>query len=189
MTIPSFSVCHPRKPTDLLFVYDALTLGSWRSQTISQFAAKSIEEFNLMNGDLRVGREVENCPTGNIALGSVLQSSDLARVEYQSLSNMMRRVARQGFSVENGGRKNASRMVVVFIDSSQRLNHNTYQELQELKEKVDFLYIVTVGRNPYSVWLKAVAGKGHSIGVRSYDDLMAYADKLMGDMCDFFFTQ
>ena len=175
------------KPTDLMFVYDAQALGSWRSQSVSHFISKSVSEFNLATDDLRVGREIGNCPDGNIALGSALHSTDLDEVKFPTLTEMIRRVRRGKMSEENGGRKDASKMAVLFIDSSQRMNFVTFMEARKLKESVDFFYVVTVGHNMQTLHLTGLAGEGHFISVKSYDELHPLADKLMTDMCDFFF--
>lgn len=182
------AVCHPMRPTDLMFVFDAQALGSWRSQSVSQFISKSIAEFNLVADDLRVGREIENCLTGNIALGSAFHSSDLDEVRYQTFTDMLRRVTRSGMNEENGGRKDAAKMAVIFVDSSQRMNYETFMEARQLKEKVDFFYVVTVGHNMQTLHLTGLAGEGHFISVKSYEELHPLADKLMSAMCDFFFT-
>lgn len=176
------------RPTDLIFVYDAQALGSWRSQSVSQFISKSVAEFNLATDDLRVGREIENCPTGNIPIGSALHNSDLDEVRYQTFTDMLRRVTRSRMSEENGGRKEAAKMAVIFVDSSQRMNYETFLEARNLKDRVDFFYVVTVGHNMQTLHLTGLAGEGHFISVKSYDELHPLADKLMSAMCDYFFT-
>ncbi|XP_045170354.2 cartilage matrix protein-like [Mercenaria mercenaria] len=182
------AVCHPMRPTDLIFVYDAQALGSWRSQSISQFISKSVAEFSLATDDLRVGREIENCPSGNIPIGSALHNTDLDEVRYQTFTDMIRRVTRSRMSEENGGRKDAAKMAVIFVDSSQRMNYETFMEARKLKERVDFFYVVTVGHNMQTLHLTGLAGEGHFISVKSYEELHPLADKLMSAMCDFFFT-
>ena len=183
-----FSVCAPTKPTDLLFIYDVLSLGSWKSQAISQFITKSIRELNLVSGVLRIGREIENCPSGNLRLGSALHPSDMAEVRFRAFPDMLKRISRQGFSVENGGRANAAKMAVVFIDAGQRLSYDVIREMKKLKDSVEFLYVVIVGQNERLVRLATTVANGLFINVRNYDELNSVADKLMSDMCDFFFT-
>lgn len=183
-----FSVCHPMRPTDLLFVFDAMELGSWRSQSISQFISDSLSAFSLSAGELRVGREIENCPSGNIALGSAFRNTDLDEVRYPSFTTMLRRVHRDRMSEENGGRVNASKMAVIFVDSTQRMNYETFMEARNLKQHVDFFYVVTIGHNMQTLHLTGLAGEGRFISVKSYDELHPLSGKLMSAMCDFFFT-
>lgn len=182
------AVCHPMKPTDLLFVFDAQALGSWRSQSISQFISKSMAEFALGSENFRVGREIENCPSGNIPIGSALHSSDLDMVKFPSFTDMLKRINRYRMSDENGGRKNASKMAVLFVDPSQSMNFETFTEARRLKESVDFFFVVAIGHNMQTLHLTSLAGEGQSISVNSYDELHPLADKLMSAMCDFFFT-
>ncbi|KAL4222708.1 hypothetical protein ACF0H5_018749 [Mactra antiquata] len=186
--IADHAVCHPMRPTDLLFVFDAQALGSWRSQSISQFISESLSEFSLSAPELRVGREIENCPSGNIALGSAFKHTDLDEVRYQTFTNMLRRVHRDRFSEENGGRVNASKMAVIFVDASQRMNYETFLEATRLKESVDFFYVVTIGHNMQTLHLTGLAGEGKFISVKTYEELPLLTDKLMSAMCDFFFT-
>lgn len=186
-TLSDHAVCHPLRPADLVFIYDSMNLGSWKSQTISQFVAKSIAEFSLATDDLRVGREIENCPVGNIPLGSALTSKDLEKIDYQTLADMLRRVNRNRFSIENGARVNASKMAVLFVDTTQRLNYETYLEAKRLKEQVDFFYVVSIGSNTQTSHLTGLAGSGKSITVSRYHELLPLADTLMSAMCDFFF--
>lgn len=180
-------VCAPTKPTDLIFVYDAVTLGSWKSQSISQFIAKSIREFDLVSSVLRVGRDIENCPTGNIPLGSALQASDMSQVRYSTFPDMLKRITRSRYTVENGGRENSVKMAVVFVDGSQRIDYNVMQEARRLKDAVDYFYVVTVGQNMRMLQLTGLAGNGKFLSVSNYAGLNSVADKLMSDMCDFFF--
>lgn len=186
-TLSDQAVCHPLKPADLVFVYDSLSLGSWKSQTISQFVGKSVAEFSLASDELRVGREIENCPIGNIPLGSALSSKDLEKVEYQSFTDMLRRVNRNRFSEENGARVNASKMAVLIVDASQRMDYNTFTEAKRLKDLVDFFYVVTVGNNMHLSQLKQLAGERMVLSVDRYHELHPQADTLMSAMCDFFF--
>ena len=172
----------------MLFIYDALSLGSWKSQAISQFISKSIRELNLVSGVLRVGREIENCPSGNIPLGSALHPSDMSEVRFRRFPDMLKRITRDRFSVENGGRANAAKMAVVFIDAGQRISYDVIREMKKLKDSVQFLHVVIIGQNMRLVRLATTVANGRFINVRNYDELDSMADKLMADMCDFFFT-
>lgn len=100
---------------------------------------------------------------------------------------MLRRVTRDRMSEENGGRQDASKMAVVFVDSSQRMNYETFMEARLLKDKVDFFYVVTVGHNMQTLHLTGLAGEGHFISVQNYEELQPLANKLMSAMCDHFF--
>ena len=179
-------VCAPTTPTDLIFVYDAKAIGSWKAQAVSQFIAKSVREFDFVSADLRVGRETENCPSGNVPLGSALQASDLSLVRFTTFSDMLRKVTRSSFSVENGGRQNSLKMAVVVVDANQRISFDVLKEMKGLKNTVDFFYIVAAGDNRQMLQLKTLTGSGNFISVKNYDELNASADKLMSDLCDFF---
>lgn len=181
-------MCAPTKPTDLIFIYDAVSLGSWKSQTISQVISRSIRELKLVSGVLRIGREIENCPDGNLPLGSALQASDMSTVRYATFSDLLKRVARNSFSVENGGRRNASKMAVVFFDEEQRIDFDVMREVQRLKDMLDFMYIVTIGDNVRLYRMATTLANGRFVSVKDYEELNSVADKLMSDMCDFFFT-
>ena len=180
------SVCHPSRNTDLLFVFDALSLGSWKSQTISQFIDKSLSELNLANGKLRVGREIENCPSGNVPLGSALQSSDLDSVHFHTFTDMLKRVHRTKLAPENGGREEAAKMVVLFVDPVQKMNYDTYLMAGTLKGSVDSFYVIAIGENMYTSRFVRLAGEDNSIKVKTYEELLDMSDKLMGDLCDAF---
>ena len=112
----------------------------------------------------------------------------MAEVRFRAFPDMLKRISRQGFSVENGGRANAAKMAVVFIDAGQRLSYDVIREMKKLKDSVEFLYVVIVGQNERLVRLATTVANGRFINVRNYDELNSVADKLMTDMCDFFFT-
>lgn len=178
-----FTVCHPTHETDLLFVFDSLALGSVRSQAISQFIEKSLSDINLATDRLRVGREIENCPTGNIPLGSALQSTDLDEVRFHTFTDMLKRVYRVKLSSENGGRANATKMVVLFVDTSQKMNYDTFLAARALKESVDYFYVVAVGDNMYTTRFAGLAGEENSIHVANYEELSNVSDTLQNALC------
>ncbi|WAR09866.1 MATN1-like protein [Mya arenaria] len=154
------AVCHPMKDTDLLFVYDALELGSWRSQAISQFVEKSLASFNLVTDRFRVGREIENCPRGNIPLGGAMHPSDFGAVHFSSFTDLLNKVHRMKFSRENGGRENTTKMVVLFVDSSQRMNYETFLAARNIKNSVDYFFLVSVGKGMYNRQFEELSGSG-----------------------------
>lgn len=181
-----YPVCHPTRETDLLFVFDATTLGSWKSQTVSQFIEKSTSDLNFATDMLRVGREIENCPSGSVPLGSALQSSDLSNVHFHSFTDMLKRVHRIKFLPENGGRQGAAKMVVLFVDPSQKMNYGTYLEAMALKNSVDYLYVVSIGENMYTSRFMRLAGEENSLNVASYEELLGKGNVLLGALCDAF---
>ena len=100
---------------------------------------------------------------------------------------MLKRITRSRYTVENGGRENSVKMAVVFVDGSQRIDYNVMQEARRLKDTVDYFYVVTVGQNMRLLQLTGLAGNGKFLSVSNYAGLNSVADKLMSDMCDFFF--
>ena len=112
----------------------------------------------------------------------------MSEVRFRTFSDMLRRITRDRFSVENGGRTNAAKMAVVFIDAGQRISYDVIREMKRLKDAVDFLHIVVIGQNMKLVRLATTVANGRFISVRNYEELNSMADKLMADMCDFFFT-
>ena len=171
-----------------MFVYDTVAIGSWKSQAISQFLAKSVRELDLVSGDLRVGRETENCPSGNIPLGSVLQASALSVVRYSTFADMLRKVTRSRFSIENGGRKDSVKMAVLIVDTKQRISYEVLQEMKKMEDAVHFFYIVGIGEDDNQIsLLKKAAGSGKFMNIFNYDELSSFADTLMSEFCDFFF--
>ncbi|XP_052248876.1 cartilage matrix protein-like [Dreissena polymorpha] len=181
------AVCHPMTKTDLLFVFDALEIGSWRSQAVSQFIEQSLTSFNLATDRLRVGREIENCPRGNIPLGGALHAADFGAVQFSSFTELIQRVSRVRFSEENGGRANSTRMLVLFVDSEQRMNYETVEAAKKLKASVDYFYLVSIGKGMYNKHFEDMADKGRTLKLNSYDQLPANTGDLMTSICDYFF--
>lgn len=135
---------------------------------------------------LRVGREIQNCPDGNIPMGGVLQSSEMGSVHFHSFTDMLKRVHRTKLAPENGGRDGAAKMVVLFVDPSQKMNYDTYLAVSTLKSSVDYLYVVGIGENMYTSRFARLAGEDNSIKVENYEELINMSDKLTEDLCKAF---
>ena len=185
VSISLISGCSPRKATDLLFIYDAYNLGSWKTQSISQFIADSLSEFDLRSDLLRVGREIQNCPDGNIPLGSVMNQADMASVKYFTLTDMLKRIRRNSFTVENGARNPGEEIVVLFLDQDQVINYETFQEAKLLKSSVDVFYVVIIGNHSRAQFFADLAGEGYFLQINSYDHLPSLTTSLKNDLCEF----
>jgi len=146
-----------------------------------------MESFNLATDRFRVGREIENCPRGNVALGGAMNAADFGTLHFYSFTDLLKKVHRTKFTEENGGRPNATKMVVIFVDASQQMSYDTYLAAKDIKDKVDFFYVVSFGKGTYNKYFEDLAGPQYTLKT-DYDALIGQSNSLMSTLCDFFFT-
>ncbi|KAK3582071.1 hypothetical protein CHS0354_013449 [Potamilus streckersoni] len=182
-------VCTPAVETDLLFTYDSVAIGSWKSQTISQFIGALVNGFER-NGLVRVGRLTSDCQrSGNIALTQELSNVAFSKLEFTTFTHLIRKVRRHGFSVEQGGRTDARRIVVMVVDEElEDVNSEMIGEAQNLNKEAE-VYVIVIGKGnnlPLVHELTMVKGEvdqGHIINVDSYQKIFSVKEELLGRLC------
>ena len=101
-----------------MFIYDTASLGDYKSREISQFLAVVVSYLDIKSGLLQVGRVTDNCPSGeNFPLSNKVSPDDFSNIRFSTYSNLIKKVRKSGFSVDNNGRVDSLTLAVLFVDS------------------------------------------------------------------------
>ena len=139
-------MCTVQKAHDVMFVYDSTSMGVKTSNAISEFLTKVVSGLDMGSGNLRIGRLTDDCPSGgNMPLSDKLSPEDFSAFTLSSYSHMLRKLRRSGFTFEYGGRSDATKIAVLFIDADMvDLDVDVLKEAKELA-KTATVYVVTLG--------------------------------------------
>ncbi|XP_045215666.2 cartilage matrix protein-like [Mercenaria mercenaria] len=178
--------CLVKKNTDVMFVYDSAALGPTKSEAISQFIATIVSGLDLSSGFLHVGRVTDNCPTGgNFQLSNRLSAADFTSIGFSSYTNLIEKVRRAGFTSEYGGRDDASRSSILFVDSEMNgLDGRALSAAKELLKSSE-VFVVAVG-NSQTIRDFSQSFRGNNfLHVDSYNELPLTSNVFLNQLCYF----
>ncbi|KAL3866047.1 hypothetical protein ACJMK2_043388 [Sinanodonta woodiana] len=182
-------VCTPAVETDLLFAYDSVAIGSWKSQAVSRFIGALVNGFDR-NGLIRVGMVTSDCQrSGNIALTQELSNVAFSKLEFTTYTHLIRKVQRHGFSVKQGGRPKARRIAVMLVDEElEDVNSEMISEAQKLNKEAE-IYVIVVGQANNMplvhelTMVKGVVDQSHIISVDLFQNILSVKGDLLRRLC------
>lgn len=171
---------------DIMFLFDSYSFGQRKSGVIRQSIGTMIQnnKFNIGdNSNISIGVMSKVCQKEkNIKLSPYRLTSELL---YESKSDgvdkLLRKVRHHGFDSRHGGRKNAKKMVILFL--GEELNNPTRVVLQAKRTafKVE-LFVINIGNKLSKNMLRSVCSKpydSHLISVPDYEDIPVALQKVM----------
>lgn len=173
-----------------MFVVDPAEVGSKDTKRIYDFIGNVVKDFNMGKNNIQVGLESQNCGAANISLNQYNNSRDLAKAfrstQVSIFPDMLKRLRTDSFTKENGGRRIARKMAVVFVDDSLYNKKTVLDEARRTKLQDIELFIVAIGDSVIDDELKALSTspvERHIIRVPSYQHLMESKPQFMKKFC------
>jgi hypothetical protein len=168
-----------------MFVYDAVSLGSKKSSIISKMVGDLINDLELGNDVIRVGRLTDNCPA---TAGSQPLSSEGVRAldspDLPGLDSLLTRLRRQGFSKTFGSRSHAIRMVVLFVDDDTQNIEASIAEIKRLGNAE--VFVVAIGNREHNATMAQLSSdptEQHLVHVHSYAYLLKAKSVVLENLC------
>ncbi|XP_060073197.1 collagen alpha-4(VI) chain-like [Ylistrum balloti] len=184
--------CSAGMETDLMFTYDATSMGTRNSNHVQNLIADTILNFgNMDTGVLRAGLLTRYCDNDDIYLNHYPHLDEMVPVlknpEFRGLDRMVWQMQNQSFETANGGRETARRIAVVVVDNNvEKLDHLAL-EMRRAKSKKDIQFVViTIGENPKFESLKRSVLRpvdDHFFNVASHSDLSLIKDTFVSSLC------
>ncbi|OWF48418.1 collagen alpha-1(XII) chain-like [Mizuhopecten yessoensis] len=173
-------LCGSRDMSDVVFMYDVLSLGQMKTNYISKFVAKIVQSLDIPSGNVRIGRMLYDCL--NDAYSALSSPADIHVWSNQVLpgiTDLIRKLRASGFSSPNGGRIGAKSVAVVFLDS--RL-HNINEVVKQMAKSPDTHFVtVVIGADESTV----IPYLSHNTFIRvpTYRELFSYKDAFLELLC------
>lgn len=183
--------CGRTNKADIIFALDSAELGTKKTQTIYQFISGVSNEFNMKEGNIRAGIVSHNCPKdGDIRLNEHSDkqtfSASVENAEFPNLSRVLRRVRTQSFTEKYGGRPEAKRIAVLFIDGPLDKKGRIYREARRTRGNDVELFVVAIGDEvnmKEALELCSNPPEDHLLIVKSYESLPDSMDRFWDSIC------
>lgn len=123
-----------------MFVYDPTSLGVDKTQYITHFVDKVSQKMDVESGNIRVGRLTGNCPIHtDVPLSGTESVKALKALQLSGFGNLLFKLSRDGFSHQNGGRTEAKKIAVLFLDSDSEDLSSAYHASKHLSDTSVFV--------------------------------------------------
>ncbi|XP_033750924.1 collagen alpha-6(VI) chain-like [Pecten maximus] len=185
--------CSAGMETDLMFTFDATSMGARNSNHVKNLIADTIENFgNMDTGVLKAGLITRYCDNKDIYLDGYPQLDELIPVvkhrQFRGLDRMIWQMQNQSFEKANGGRETARRLAVVVVDNNVEKLDKLAFEMRRAKSKKDIQFVVvTIGENPKFEMLKRSVLRpvdAHFFNVDTHKDLNLMKDTFVSSLCE-----
>ncbi|OWF48416.1 Collagen alpha-5(VI) chain [Mizuhopecten yessoensis] len=184
--------CSAGMETDLMFAFDATSMGTRSAKHVQNLIADTVENFgNMDSGVLRAGLLTRYCDNDDIYLDDYPNLDEMVPVvknpQFRGLDQMVWQMQNQSFEASNGGRETARRIAVVVVDSNVEKLEKLALEMRKAKSKKDIQFIiVSIGENPKFEALKRSVLRpvdAHFFNVASHSDLSLIKDTFVSSLC------
>ena len=170
----------------MIFVYDSTALGPKKSEAISMFIATVVSHLDISSKHLHIGRVTDNCPSGgNFQLSNRLSAADFTSIGVSTYSDLINKVNRTAFLPEYGGRSDATKSSILFLDSDVNgLDGSVLKAAQDLSASSD-VFVVAVGNSPTIRDFARKIDSNKFLHVNTYKDLSTASDNFLNQLCYF----
>ncbi|CAC5389271.1 COL6A [Mytilus coruscus] len=183
--------CGLKGIADMMFCFDSAATGTARSKIVYNFITEITDEFNMNDGDgIRVGIMSRNCHEHDIHLNDYIQKDELMgainSIEFQGMGPILHNMRKHGFKESHGGRTEARKIAVLFVDEETEKLDFVFEEAAEAKSQGIEVYVVSIGNVDVNV-LRKIASEpvgSHVIKVSSYDDVPLLKDDFVNSVCE-----
>lgn len=133
---PMTQPCSVKHPSDINFIFSPAALGIDATGWVTQFISHTITNEELESG-FQYGMVCGSCPAdAGFPLNEYSNVADIrARLDSfdrNNLPNLISRATALGYSTQNGGRPNASKVAVVFLGKSKVDQRQLVENLREM---------------------------------------------------------
>lgn len=180
--------CGLRGKADMMFCFDSAATGSARSKILYNFITEITDEFD-MEESMRVGIMSRNCHEHDIHLDEYIEKDALVgaihEIEFQGLSPVIQNMRKHGFKPSHGGRIEARKIVILFLDEdTEKLDFVINEAIEAKKQDIE-VYVVCVG-NVDTEAVRQIASEPigrHVIKVSSYKDVPMLKEDFVNSVC------
>lgn len=186
--------CPTTKDSDIIFAVDPLVMGDVRTNIIKEFIANTADQLDVGNNKpIRIGVFINNCPSSKdihlnayqdkYALMQQLRSND-----HVIENHILRKVRRRAFKRSNGGRADARRLVVTFLDGPLENPKDVFVEAQKIRKFGADIFVIAIGNEVQEDELKVLASgkpKEHIFRVTNYETLKTAFNDFVDIICEF----
>lgn len=181
--------CGLRQKADMMFCFDSAAVGSQRSRIVYKFITELTDEFNMDDSSMRVGVTSRNCHEHDIHLDDYVQKDALLdainSIEYRGLAPVIHNMRKHAFSQSHGGRDEAKKIAVLFVDEDTDKLDFIIKEAEETKKQGIEVFVVSIGQVDISA-LRKIASEpvgSHVIKVSSYKDIPMLKEDFINSVC------
>lgn len=172
------SACSGDKETDVLFAYDASSLGFRKSEVIGRFVYTLVSSLDLSTGKVNVGRITDNCPRySNVPLGR--DTKLFTDLQFPGIGQLLQSM-NQSFPT----RLNVKRVGVLVVDESTTGERDA---IDFIKKNPSFdLMVIAIG-DPYTTGFAADLASdpdfNYLVRVPKYSDLSTAFSQVLDKLC------
>ncbi|KAL8565243.1 hypothetical protein ACOMHN_001141 [Nucella lapillus] len=114
------ATCGRQQKADIMFIYNAAAMNVTSVMNVQNFTKDVIQAFSMTSGNVRVGVISEGRQGGDIPLSQYIRREDfvqaLQHLHKPELAPLLRKARQQGYDPHSGGRPNAKKFAIVFVD-------------------------------------------------------------------------
>ncbi|KAK3098012.1 hypothetical protein FSP39_015322 [Pinctada imbricata] len=182
--------CSAKSDVDVVFALDAPSMGIEQTRSVYNFIGEVTEEIHDDLGRVQVGMMSKICNDHDIQLKQYKDEFSLAQTisnaKFKGLDHQLHKLRHEGYSLENGGRPNAKKVAVLFVDDSIEKYDSLLLEAEDAKIRngID-VYVVAIGDNVNYAACGLMASKpSNVIKVSSHRDLGLLKDDFLFTFCN-----
>ncbi|KAK3096918.1 hypothetical protein FSP39_004752 [Pinctada imbricata] len=174
----------PSKLTDIVFAYDSPGIGVRKSKMVRKSIARIVKHIKMTSTNTRIGVLSQYHLTDkDIKLNTTRSLLKTLRAPVQSgFSTLLQRIRLHSFSTSHGGRKNANKVAVVFLD---KYIHNS-KDISDNIRRVSLKYntiVINVGRKTLSNSKELCKFTDKCINVKGYHAAVKMLPNVMEFVC------
>ncbi|KAK3096747.1 hypothetical protein FSP39_002868, partial [Pinctada imbricata] len=174
--------CDIQSQADIMFIYDAFSLGARKSEMIGNFVHDVISTINSTSGGIQFGRLTDNCPSAtNIPMGS--PQTAFTRMNFPGIGKML-----GDLKAYFPGRPWVKKLGILIVDESTQGVDDARKVMKQtsLDPKFD-LMVVSIGDQNSIKFAEDLATDpdiNYLIPLSRFADLPAARDKIIAKLCD-----
>ncbi|KAK7501649.1 hypothetical protein BaRGS_00007080 [Batillaria attramentaria] len=170
------ATCGQKRKADIIFVYNAAGMGNGNVNLVRQFLQHIVGEFSMTSGNVRAGVISQSCHSGDIELDQHLRPEDfltaVSSLPEPHISPLLKKLRLYGYEPAKGGRREAIKMAVIFMDDVMASPDDALYEALLLKYDDVVIHVIAVGPNYDEGQVKQLAtSPSHLTKVSSYQEL------------------
>ncbi|CAE1253428.1 COL6A [Acanthosepion pharaonis] len=186
--------CATSTKSDIIFALDPLVMGQSRTEIIKEFIANTANQIDMGDSKpIRIGVFTNNCPSSkdihlNEHGNKFTFIQELRSNNKMTKTHILKRVRRRGFTKANGGRADARRLIVTFVDGPLDNSKDVFLEAERVRKFNMDVFVIAIGNEVKENELRKLASvrpKEHIFRVTSYDNLKISFNDFIDKICEF----
>lgn len=174
--------CGQESRGDVVFVFNGGSMSSQETRLVKEFISHLVGQFSMATGNIRVGLVSRATQGEDINLEQYIRGQDfisaLMNQPRPRFAPLLKKVRLQSFDPVNGGRHNAKKRVIVFVDDVIEDRGDALFEALLLRYESALIYVAAVGSRVSMEEMKQLAtSQAYIERFDSYTDLAENATK------------